>query len=108
MAEVLFNLMTLDEIFSTVCAVNRALDYVEDSVGMQLLLHMQAREDYCRIIFQGYSLWDSEEDCREWLEDGTSEPLLECLVRRLREFITASNQTAEACDLLLKGEVPQD
>lgn len=59
------------------------LEYVETPIG-------------CYINFQGQSLWDSENDPRQWVNDDEQEPLEDFLISEIEKFVAINKSMLKA------------
>ena len=108
----LYDGMEMSHIVDVVKEINLKIQETDDSEEMVVYLSVQSDPGvdppYCEIRFGGVTLWDSDGMCRieenikgPFVGSRVKEPLLECLTRGVREFVSASARIELACRFLL-------
>lgn len=81
---------TLKELVDAVEAIHDEM-FLAGIEEPEIFLHVEITTSYARIAIGRETLWDSEDEDREYIgddndEDGDYEPLMTCLHRRLHDY----------------------
>ena len=94
--------MSLDTILKVVDAINEKEEEIEDLVGMSIDLAVNiVPGGFCQITFGTFTLWDSDDKCRDEIAEGVKEHLVECIACRLKEITMVGDRIIKACHLVL-------
>lgn len=90
---------TLQEVIDTVYEINEGMpESVSDIMGDLLIVtHNDYQGTYIKML--GYTLWSSDNDCRDYLVDGQCDEIEE--KKDLKQYL--EEQVYNICKLILKG-----
>lgn len=92
-----FDFMDFEDIVGVVDDINYAIEDEDDRPGFINKLYIVSSSDYCSIKVDNTVLWNNCDEARDWIDDDNQESLLDCLTRRLDEYVLSVKVIHDAC-----------